>query len=289
MTVDFINIDLHSHSYYSDGATSPVALLQRAHSNGVSHLAITDHDCTAAFADIAEMETDVSVIQGVEISSVWQGIEVHVVGLFIDCTNAGLQSLLKAQQCARLSRVEAMAAKLELLGTKGLMDYLNALPAIAFTRSHVANFLVEQKVCKTRQKSFKSHLGKGGKLYVAAEWCELDAAVSAIHEAGGMAVLAHPGRYPLGKTKLTALVQSFKSCGGVALEGTYPNIDPNMMKRLQTLAEDNGLLLSIGSDFHDPEARWTDLGKFPRFGQSAQALGVWHHPVWLTHFPKAIS
>jgi predicted metal-dependent phosphoesterase TrpH len=160
------------------------------------------------------------------------------------------------------------------------MDYLESLPATAYTRSHVADFLVQQQVVKSRQKSFKSHLGKRGKIYVASAWCSLQDAVATINKVGGLAVLAHPGRYPLNTKKLEILAQDFKACGGVGIEGSYPNIDPNMMKRLELLARQEGLLLSTGSDFHDPAARWTALGKFPRLGQAAQAIGVWTHPIW---------
>jgi predicted metal-dependent phosphoesterase TrpH len=280
-------LDLHCHSYYSDGTTSIADLLKRAGENGVTHLAITDHDCVDGLEDVAGYETDVVVIPGVEISSAWQGIEVHIVGLFVDRHEAHLQSLLLAQQAARRTRVEKMSTMLETQGTSGLNDYLEALPAVSLTRSHVANFLVEQGVCKTRQKSFKSHLSRRGKIYVESQWCALEIAINAIAQAGGIAVLAHPGRYPISKSKLALLAREFKASGGVALEGSYPNIEPNMMRRLEVLAIDCGLLLSCGSDFHDPEARWTDIGKFPRLGQSAQSHGVWQHPVWRTHFPEA--
>ena len=277
-------IDLHCHSYYSDGTTSPAALLMQAAENGVTHLAITDHDCTDGLEELSrhkeQGQRTPTLIEGVEISCDWQGLEIHVVGLFVDRHDLTLKDLLQTQQQARKHRVQTMAAKLESLGTPGLMDYLEGLPATAYTRSHVANFLVQEQVVKSRQKSFKSHLGKRGKIYVAANWCTLEVAIATVNAAGGFAVLAHPGRYPLNKKKLEALAQAFKACGGVGIEGSYPNIDPNMMKRLELLARQEDLLLSGGSDFHDPAARWTELGKFPRFGISAQTIGVWTHPIW---------
>ena len=117
-------------------------------------------------------------------------------------------------------------------------------------------------------------------LYVAPQWVSLEDAVGAIIHAGGFAVLAHPSRYSLKNKKLNALASSFKAAGGIALEGSYPNIDKKTMSRLEALAIEHSLMLSIGSDFHDPEAHWTDLGKFPRLDSSASIRALWHHPLW---------
>jgi predicted metal-dependent phosphoesterase TrpH len=272
--------DLHCHSYFSDGTLAPAALVQRAIDNGVTHLALTDHDCTDGL-DVLPPEIDgISIISGVEISCVWETLEIHVVGLHIDRTNPQLQALLATQQAARRWRVQAMDKKLEALGTPGLMAYLDALPCVAYTRSHVANYLVAQKVCSTRQKAFKTHLSKRGKIFVDAHWCDILQGVAAIKAAGGVAVLAHPGRYPLNKRKLEALVGAFKASGGEAIEGSYPNIEVNMMRSLATLAIDNGLYVSAGSDFHDTAATWTDIGKFPHLGQQASEHAIWQHSSW---------
>ncbi len=271
--------DLHCHSHYSDGTESISDLISRAIANQVTHLAITDHDCTRGLDDVPNELDKLVVIKGVEISCRWDNIEVHIVGLNIDPSHDALSSLLGAQQLARRTRVETMAEKLQILGTSGLIDYLDGLPCIAYTRSHVANFLVEQGVCKNRQKSFKTHLGKGGKIYVASRWCNLVEGVEAIRAAGGIAVLAHPGRYPLNKNRLEILVRAFATAGGDALEGSYPNINPNTRKQLDLLAQQHQLYLSAGSDFHDPAARWTDIGKFPHL-EPESLSSVWHHSRW---------
>jgi predicted metal-dependent phosphoesterase TrpH len=274
-----MKIDLHCHSYYSDGTQSPEFLVQRAAENQLTHLAITDHDCIAGLDSLPADLMGVSMINGVEISCGWESIEVHIVGLFFNPDNIDLIHLLESQQAARRSRVELMHKKLVALDTTGLMDYLEALPAIAYTRSHVADFLVEQKVCKTKQKSFKTHLGKGGKVYVAPDWCDLQTGIAVIKAAGGLAVLAHPGRYPINKTTLATLTTAFTDCGGEALESRYPNIDPKMVEQLERLAEVNGLYLSAGSDFHTAAAHWTDVGKFPAL-ETSNEKGIWSHPKW---------
>ncbi|MFT4796617.1 MAG: putative metal-dependent phosphoesterase TrpH [Candidatus Azotimanducaceae bacterium] len=285
--------DLHCHSYYSDGTQSPDFLIQRAIENQVTHLAITDHDCTAALDDVFGRDAlgslpEISVIGGVEISCGWESLEIHVVGLFVDHKNVDLQTLLTSQQLARRQRVLAMHEKLEALGTFGLFESLESMPCIAYTRSHVAHFLVSQGVCKTHPKAFKSHLGKRGKIYVASNWCSLVEAIAGIKAAGGIAVLAHPGRYPLNKKKLEALVLAFKAAGGEALEGSYRNIDPKDTQHLGRLAVEHGLYLSAGSDFHDPAARWTDIGRFPALEQAVQEHAIWQHPIWRDHYCSAL-
>ncbi|NQV68803.1 MAG: PHP domain-containing protein [Pseudohongiella sp.] len=275
-----MKVDLHCHSYFSDGKQAPEFLVQRAIENKVSHLAITDHDCTAALDLIANHLTELTIINGVEISCQWNSMEIHIVGLLIDPASGDLRELLSSQQQQRKLRMQAMDEKLRSLGTDGLLSYFENLPCISYTRSHVADFLVAEKVCKNRQKAFKSHLGKRGKIYVGSNWCSLAEAIACIQSAGGIAVLAHPGRYPLSWRKLETLVDDFKDYGGEALEGSYSNIDPNSRKRLCELALAKSLYLSGGSDFHDRAAHWTDIGKFPALDQQALKNAIWLHPKW---------
>ena len=153
-------------------------------------------------------------------------------------------------------------------------------PAVAQTRSHVADFLVQQQVCKTRKKVFKQYLSKNVRAYVGAQWCTLGEAVEAITLAGGIAVLAHPDRYGINRGKLSSLVDAFEAAGGGALECTYPNISEEMQAHILKLAVDKEMYISGGSDFHDAGATWTDVGKFPALRESTHQFGVWHHPLW---------
>jgi predicted metal-dependent phosphoesterase TrpH len=271
--------DLHCHSHFSDGKHTADFLIERALLNGVTHLAITDHDCTNVHAELHRSEA-LSIIKGVEISCDWQGRELHIVGLCIDPNNSKLNNLLAEQQQKRRQRVCQMDAKLAASGITGLLPYMAALPAVAQTRSHVADFLIQHKVCKTRKKVFKQYLNKSGKAYVAAQWCSLEAAVEAIILAGGIAVIAHPGRYGLSRAKLSQLVDDFAAAGGEALECAYPNIAVEMQTYLLKLAADKSLYISGGSDFHDAGAAWTDVGKFPWLPKSTHQFGVWHHQRW---------
>jgi len=274
-----MKLDLHCHSHYSDGKHPANFLIERALENGVTHLAITDHDCTNVHEKL-DGSQQLSIIKGVEISCTWQNRELHIVGLCIDTSRSQLENLLARQQQKRRQRVQQIDAKLVEIGIRGLLPYVSSLPAVAQTRSHVADFLIQKQVCKTRKKVFKQYLNKNGKAYIDALWCSLEEAVEAIASAGGIAVLAHPGRYGLNRSKLSSLVDAFKEAGGDALECTYPSIAIEMQAHLIKLAIDKGIHISSGSDFHDASAAWTDVGKFPWLPTNTLQFGVWHHPMW---------
>lgn len=271
--------DLHSHSHYSDGTHAPAELLQRACSKGLTHLAITDHDCMQAFYELTPV-AEIELVAGVEVSCVWEDREIHVLGLCIDPHHTRLTSLLEQQQLRRKQRLLAIAEKLARLGCPGLGAYLEDLPAQAWTRSHAAAFLAESGAVKSPQKAFKQFLGRRGKAYVPMEWCSMGEAISTINDSGGIATLAHPCRYSLSRRKLQGLLADFRQNEGAAVEASYGNIDPRERQLLQELAAEAGLLLSQGSDFHTASAHWTDLGKFPRLGVEGEKNAIWHHPRW---------
>ena len=272
--------DLHCHSHFSDGQHAPEFLIQRAIENGVTHLAITDHDCIAAFQQLDDSPSDIRLISGVEISCDWNGLEIHVVGLMFDCKDVGLLDLLALQQQRRRDRISAIAEKLEALGHPGLLDYFENLPCISYTRSHVADYLVQQGICKNRQKAFNNFLAKRGRAFVPSSWCSLSICIGAIRQAGGIAVLAHPSRYPLTKSKLATLVDDFAAAGGEAIEVSYSNIAPVVKQALSELSLAKQLYASVGSDFHDAAAHWTNIGKFPPLNQDTQKNAIWLHPKW---------
>lgn len=276
-----MNIDLHCHSFYSDGKHSPDYLVQQARELQLSHLAITDHDHITEL-DATVDTTGVTLIPGVEISTAWDNQEIHIVGLGIDTQNKNMQQLLVDQQNRRRDRLAAIADKLSKLGNTGLKSYMESLPCVSYTRSHVADYLVNSGLSKNRQKAFKNYLGKRGRIYEPANWCTLKNAIEAINGASGIAVLAHPGRYPLGKRKLEKLVEDFAAAGGEAMEVSYSNIDPIEKNRLSELSKSKSLYASVGSDFHDAAAHWTRLGKYPSLDASTNENAIWNHSRW--HF-----
>jgi 3',5'-nucleoside bisphosphate phosphatase len=274
--------DLHAHTWFSDGTLSPQALLERAASRGLTHLAITDHDTTAAFERIDPdwIAPGLQLLPGVEISTLWERQEIHIVGLGIDCANETLQTLLRAQQQLRRERAAAMDIRLQKAGICGLMDYLATLPCQAVGRNHVAQFLLDRGIARNKEHAFKNFLGDRGKYAASAHWCGIDAAVRAIRAAGGIAILAHPNRYRISNPALRRLVSEFAIAGGEGLEVSYSNLDADRLDHLASLCLANDLWASTGSDFHAPGNHWMDLGKFRLLPARCADRAIWLHPDW---------
>jgi predicted metal-dependent phosphoesterase TrpH len=278
-----MKFDLHCHSHFSDGSHSSEFLIKRAIANKVTHLAITDHDCVEVFNQPPQVPQELTLIPGVEISCDWKGQEIHVVGLGINVETPQLKTLLTKQQQSRRERAATMAGRLASFTDYDLEAYLESLPCISRTRSHIANFLVKEGVSKNHQQAFKKYLSRKGKLYCPANWCDLETAVAGINSAGGLAVVAHPSRYPYTRKKLLRLLDDFKQAGGVAIETSYSNLDPLARKNLEDVCEMLDLYASCGSDFHSVENTWTDIGKFHTFS-TAKKNAIWNHPKWhLSH------
>lgn len=247
-------IDLHCHSYISDGALSPAEVVRLAHANGCTLLALTDHDHTGGLAEArAEAQKcGIRLINGVEISVTWRKRTVHIVGLNFDDGNEDLQKLLAEVRKGRLKRLEAIAAKLEKRGIHGAYEGALALAANPemVSRTHVAEFLINAGHVRNKQQAFTKYLGDGKPASVPHEWAGLAEAVAAVNGAGGLAVIAHPMRYGFSATAKRNLFEEFKAAGGAAIEVHSGNSDKNDRLNYALLAERYGLLASAGSDFH---------------------------------------
>ncbi|MDO4226045.1 PHP domain-containing protein [Neisseria sp.] len=247
-------IDLHCHSYISDGALSPAEVVRLAHANGCTLLALTDHDHTGGLAEArAEAQKyGIRLINGVEISVTWRKRTVHIVGLDFDDGNEDLQHLLADVRKGRLKRLEAIAAKLEKRGIHGAYEGALALAANPemVSRTHVAEFLINAGHVRNKQQAFIKYLGDGKPASVPHEWAGLAEAVAAVNGAGGLAVIAHPMRYGFSATAKRNLFEEFKAAGGAAIEVHSGNSDKNDRLNYALLAERYGLLASAGSDFH---------------------------------------
>lgn len=258
-------IDLHCHSTASDGALTPDELIMRACNNQVDILALTDHDTlnglNAARQAAATMKPPVEIINGVEISCAWHGLEIHVVGLNFSADNPELTQLLDQQAERRLTRAMTIAARLQ---RKGLDDCWRKVTALAkggqVTRSHFARLLVNEGWVTLQKTAFKKYLRKGRNAYVAPPWCSIAEAVAAIQAAGGQAVLAHPLDYQLADSWLQRLLTEFVDAGGDAMEVAQCQQTPSQRAKLAKLAKQYALLASQGSDFHFPAGR-RELGR----------------------------
>ncbi|XTZ40292.1 RNase RNM [Salmonella enterica] len=275
---NYANIyDLHCHTSASDGLLSPEQLVHRAVQMRVGTLAITDHDTTdaipAARAEIARAGLNLQLVNGVEISTVWENHEIHIVGLNIDITHESLREFLALQSQRRTQRAQLIAERLEKAHIPGAWEGAQQLAQGAnVTRGHFARFLVEQGKANNMADVFKKYLARGKTGYVPPQWCTIEQAIEVIHHSGGIAVLAHPGRYDLSAKWLKRLLAHFVQYGGDAMEVAQCQQAPNERTQLASYAQQFGLLASQGSDFHQP-CPWIELGR--KLWLPAGVNGVW--------------
>jgi predicted metal-dependent phosphoesterase TrpH len=258
-------IDLHTHSTCSDGELEPSALVALAAERQVQLLALTDHDTVAgcAAAALACAQAGIGFLSGCELTSLWRGREIHIVGLRVDTASAALQGYL-AEVCARrVARIEAIGARLTRCGLDGtgLAAAVLALPGTP-TRMHMARLLCERGHASDAEDAFQRWLGTGQRAYVAPDWPGIEAAVGAITAAGGVAVLAHPHRYKVSGGARRELCEQFRAAGGQGLEVSLAGMSMDEANHTASLARRYGLAGSAGSDFHTPGVPWRPLGRW---------------------------
>lgn len=257
--------DLHCHSNQSDGILSPEDLLSRAKTKGVDVLALTDHDTIAGLTS-ARQAADlhgVRLINGIEFSSQWGKGGVHIVGLGVDTTSSSLQRAISAQQDARTQRAEAIAERLQKAGFSAALEGAQSIAGDALVgRPHFAQWLVKIGAVANVNAAFKKYLGAGKPADVKYQWPDMSHIIDWIHGAAGVAVLAHPFKYDLTRTKMCALIGDFKARGGDALEVISGHQAAGVAEDLARIAEANHLYASCGSDFHMPDQPWQELGNF---------------------------
>ncbi len=257
--------DLHCHTTASDGVLSPVELVARAADQGVEVLAITDHDSVAALhqASAAAQAANMRLLPGVELTACWGSRVVHLVGLGFDPAAAALQRYLEDLTELRTDRAQRIAKK--LMGRK-LPDLLPAVLELAgdgqVGRPHFAMALVAAGVCETEQQAFKNYLGTGKVGDVQMAWPAMSVALDLLHGIGGVGILAHPTKYRLTFTRLRSLLTDFIAAGGDGIEVSYSGIKPEHQRELQKIARKMDLMVSAGSDFHQPGKAWVELGRF---------------------------
>ena len=261
-----MNLDLHNHSYYSDGALSPAQLVAYAKENGVDVLALSDHDSLDGLTEAHEAAktAGLTLIPAVEISTIWQHQGIHVVGLNIDAKNQELVANMREQRQKRTDRAVIIAEQLEALGIEGALAGAKQIAQTDnLTRPHFAQFLLQNGHVTTLQAAFDKYLNRGKPAFVRVDWPPLNAVIDWTHQAGGLAVLAHPTRYRLTRTKLRALIQDFKDAGGDALEVVTSKTDKSEIEQMAAMANEFQLLASVGSDFHGIHLGYNKLGKLP--------------------------
>ncbi len=265
--------DFHSHTHYSDGILSPQELIERAISKNLQLLAISDHDSVTGLLEARAYLSQrnkqsnsqpLNLVNGVELSVQTDFGEVHIVGLNINLGQSELMEIIQSQQLKRRQRLARFEEKFNQLNIYGIEQATLDCCKEVVTRSHLARALVLMQLAKDNQQAFKKYIGKKGRIKVPTDWVALETAIKAIHAAGGLAILAHPTRYPLSNRKLVYLIEDFKQQGGDAIEVAYPSLSPDKQAWLLQLRQKHDFLVSGGSDFHYPDLKWMDLGRFPR-------------------------
>lgn len=259
--------DLHCHSTISDGVYSPEVVAERAHACGVTLWALTDHDEVSGQqrARARAEALGMHYLSGVEISVTWAKQTVHIVGLGIDPENAGLVQGLRETRAGRSGRARRIGERLAKLGMPGAFE-----GALTFagnpeliSRTHFARFLVEAGHCPTVQSVFDKYLSDDGPAHEPMQWAKLDEAVAWIRGAGGVAVIAHPGRYHYTPTQFGALFDTFKEVGGQAIEVITGSHTVPQYQEYAQIARHYDFLASCGSDFHSSKESTIEFGSLP--------------------------
>ena len=273
-----LKVDLHCHSNISDGVLSPAAVAAHARKAGVDVWALTDHDEVSgiAAARTAALDLDMRFVAGVEMSITWAGETVHIVGLQVDEANPGLVQGLHRTRSGRDARGREIARQLDLAGIPDA--YEGALKFVGnpdlMSRTHFARYIVETGKCANIPDVFKKYLSEGKPGYVEHRWATLAEAVGWIRGAGGVAVIAHPGRYRFSYTAQGVLFDEFKQLGGVAIEVVTGSHSPDQYPEYARLANDYGFLASRGTDFHAPGESRVDFAMLPPL--PANVTPIWH-------------
>jgi predicted metal-dependent phosphoesterase TrpH len=242
-------IDLHSHTTQSDGLLSPTELVTKAAKDGVTTLAVTDHDTLAGLAEAQAVgETaGVRVIPGIELSVTHDGTDFHVLGLFVNPNEPALAGLLEARRQDRIARVHQTLEKLAGLGIAISFEEVLQFSGDegVMGRPHIARAIVAAGHAGSTDEVFARWLKNGGPAHIPYPKLDSAEGIAAVEAAGGVTSLAHPA-IDDGDGKL----ESFKAAGVDAVEVWHPSHNPSQVRHFDARAEALGLLRTGGSDFH---------------------------------------
>lgn len=283
-------VDLHMHSAASDGALPPAELVILCAERGLTHMALTDHDTMDGIAEAADaaQQAGLCLIPGCEVSTQWQGINIHVVALMPGGLQGPMIEGLEQQRLARIQRSEVIAERLEKAGLANALEKarVQAGSERPLGRPDFARALVADGMVPDWASAFKRYLGSGKKGDVKALWPDISEAVAWVVASGGVAVLAHPLRHGLTRRKRGLLMDTFQAAGGQGVELVSGQQNPDSTRDLARQLVERELYASMGSDFHFPgsHAAPGSMSLIPR----TAAPPIWEHPR-LAHLRDAPS
>ncbi len=257
-------IDLHTHSNRSDGSLTPTELIEAAIAKGITAIALTDHDTVDGLEEaIAAGEGHpIEVIPGIELSTEYEGKEIHVVGLYVDYHNEEFLARCTEFKESRTTRNQRMCDKLrEEAGMDITFEKLQAAyPDSVITRAHYARYMLEHGYIKSLPEAFDRYIGQGCPYYIPRAKITPMEAVEIILSVGGIPVLAHPILYHMSDARLEMLVSEMKAVGLVGIEAIYSTYDAREEREIRALAQKLDLEISGGSDFHGAAKPKLELG-----------------------------
>ncbi|MDD3150781.1 MAG: PHP domain-containing protein [Candidatus Gastranaerophilales bacterium] len=254
-----MNVDLHVHSIFSDGVMSPEQIIDAAYQIDIGAISITDHDNILAY-DIAKIyaekkakelnKTVIDVIPGIEINTVWENTEVHVLGYYMDSSKKEFQDMLKYQQHARLDQTVKIVERLQKAGINIKFEDIKSLVAEggSIGRPHIAKSIVTAGGTDSIIKAYNQYIVNEAPTYVQRKTVSPHEAVEIIYECDGIAVVAHPYSIENGEE----LIKDLINCGLRGIEAYHRKHSPAMVEYYSSMAEEYGLIITGGSDFHAP-------------------------------------
>lgn len=252
--------NMHIHSRCSDGYLTPKQLVEKAKANDIDIISITDHDSVEAYQYLSRSQIPLRLLPGIEFSSSWHGDDIHVLGYGIDYSNKDLLDILQWMSDGRRTRAQKMLHKLSDLGVeiplKLVLSFAGAKELIV--RPHIAQALVSLRYCYSKQEAFERYIGNDGPAYVSKPILSTDKVIDYIHQAGGVALIAHPG-----KVKNRDYLDEFAQAGLDGLEVWHPDHTEKQVSEFTAFCQSQGKLMTGGSDFHGDEDRHNYLGPVP--------------------------
>jgi predicted metal-dependent phosphoesterase TrpH len=259
-----MRVDLHCHSYFSDGLLSFPELLSYAQTQMLDYFSITDHDTILGYHDYLSKVNVLPnwFIPGIECSARYKTTDIHIIGLNIDIHSNALKHIIEQQLSRRMIRAKEIGQLLEKMGVESAFERAVTLSKNGnITRPHFASLLVQDGFAKDISSAFESYLKRGQCAFVQTEWPTIEEVVGVIRQANGIAVLAHPLKYKMTATKLKNCLSIFKEAGGEGIEFISGIVNKDRISFLMSLLSRFDLLSSTGSDYHGNEMFSVGIGR----------------------------